>query len=152
MQPQAHRSAEVPVNDEFPRGIAVTAVTLLIALAFSLLPLHDDWEYEISPSCSLASASSCKAMFLTCRSYMFSGSNPRTGIPAPSSAGAVQSTRCFNERYTAECGASCGMPVATGSWWHRMQAYGPWYLKLLPGARSWWSRVIGSEDKERLIF
>ena len=70
---------DIPISFMF-KGV----VGLLFMATFSLMPFHDDWEYEISPICSQDKASECQSVFLGCHSYSFAGLNPVTGAPSPS--------------------------------------------------------------------
>jgi hypothetical protein len=133
-------------------GVAKAVVALSLALVLSILPLHDEWKFELSSRCGTQQASACKALFLTCQSYGTSAILNPTPAPGARAAGAVSTAKCFNERYSPTCASACGMPRSTGTWWGRLQAYGPWYLKLFPGARSWWQRSWGNANADELLF
>jgi hypothetical protein len=124
---------------------------LLILAAFSLMPFHDDWKFSLTPSCTHSGAKACKGLFLTCRGLMLSF-NPATGAPKSDPGALVAAQQCFKGQYEPACAASCGYPVDTGSWWTRFQRHGPWYLKFLPGASSYWRKVATGDHADEITF
>lgn len=130
------------------RGIARHMTRLIVLAIVSLMPFHDDWQYEISPTCTQETAKMCQNVFLRCQSYQNMSINPVTGVSKPFAGVTFVTTKCFEDEYEPKCNQLCGYPADTGSWWQRCQRLGPWYLKFIPGASSYWDKLFSYESVE----
>lgn len=137
---------------EFPYSLfAKGLMGILLIAGISLLPLHDEWKYEIRGDCSKPEAETCGEKYLGCKSLAASSFDPVSGLPQPALGAYAQSEECFKHDY-ARCKVICGFPTGTGSWWGRFQRMGPWYLKFIPGAHSHWKRWFSDVEDDSVTF
>jgi len=97
--------------------------SLLALVIVALYPAHDDWCIETTPRCDKRMAQMCLIKWSNCQGI---------GIAVdPTNPGRVtrDPTRMLScaKDYTAEC-SDCGSPKDNGSYFERMQRYGPWWL------------------------
>jgi hypothetical protein len=123
------------------KGDAVRGLVLLLfLLPLAIVPLADEIAIVPSVQCEQSQATTCLSAYNTCRGMRF--------VPeVPAGARIVASDQCF-EKHAAECSA-CWPPIILDcrSFWGRLQVLGPWWIRLVPGAESWWKRLFGEGAK-----
>jgi hypothetical protein len=116
-------------------------IFIVLALIVAIMPLPDELAVPVTSSCSLEKAKSCKGQFLYCRAI--DSGNEMTGLSR------VQLKNACFKNYQADC-PTCGFPVELHcrNYLSRFQKVGPWWVKLFPGAESWWNRLMRSSPSD----
>ncbi len=129
------------VIDVFVSSVIKGIAGIAFLAGLSILPFYDDWKYDISDDCTIEMAKKCQNLFIDCYSSIISV-DPMSGAPNFNPGSYVASSNCIKVSYDPICKKRCGYPKHTGSWWEKFQRYGPWYLKLIPGASSYWESFL----------
>jgi len=137
---------------DVPNSIFKGSAGLVMLAAISLMPFHDDWQFELTVSCPVEKAKHCQQIFVGCVSLQRINLNPVTGMPTSSIGSGLAVSECLESRYRPICQEACGYPKDTGSWWKRFQRLGPWYLKFFPGVSSYWREYFGNQKADIQTF